>query len=369
MRTATPKMDWPKGQWVLFESSDEKSLNWSLALSTMGIGSRAIQDSPAHTPVMLIRTILARRRPSAVFFRYLNDYRSLVKTMARMMTEIAGLLVCRIWGIRIFWMCHNVDRETKRYHPAISEVRRSMFAKTAERIFVMDEGLVPFARSVFPAHALKVDFLCFGPPKMQTVSDITEGFLKEVLDFLDQRRCEAIAKGQPFLSFSCIGRPGDKYDHFRRARDLVREAGRLGYSVAGIVAGPFIPGKYDDDGEPFFGLDREPSILFRGEYIPLDEVDFLDSFDFIWRGYRDWSMSYTLYKAAAIRKPVLALGTGFVGMAVGLYGLGAVVQEDLSDLGEALESIARWDPAAADEFLKSHSWEQAALRMATAIRR
>jgi len=364
---APPGAEIPEGAWVLIESSDEKSSNWSAELQKLGIASWAIHDSPALTPFVLMKTVVLGKRPSAVFFRYLNDYRSLPKTVARTLSEIGGLLICGFFSVRVFWICHNVDRETKRYHPALSEFRRQMFAKAAERIFVMDEGLVPFAKSVFPAHAAKIDFLCFGPPSMQRVSSVTETFLKEVLDFIDQRRCLALANGQRFLSFSCIGRPGDKYDHFRRARDLVREAGRLGFSVAGIVVGPFIAGKYDDGGEPFFGLDREPAILFRGDYIPLDEVDFLDSFDFMWRGYRDWSMSYTLYKAAAMRKPVLAIDTGFVGPAVRLYGLGAVVREDFSDLGPALASIERWDPSAADEFLKSHTWEQAALRMASAI--
>ena len=312
----------PEGAWVLIESSDEKSANWSAELLKLGIASWAIHDSPALTPFVLMKTVLLGKRPLAVFFRYLNDYRSLAKTMARMLAEITGLLICRVFNVRVFWICHNVDRETKRYHPMLSELRRGMFARAAERIFVMDEGLVPFARNIFPVHAAKIDFLCFGTPAMQRVSSATETFLKEVVDFLDQRRGLALANGQRFLSFSCIGRPGDKYDHFRRARDLVNEAGRLGFSLAGIVVGPFIAGKYDDGGEPFFGLDREPAILFRGDYIPLDEVDFLDSFDFMWRGYRDWSMSYTLYKAAAMRKPVLAIDTGFVGAAVRLYGLG-----------------------------------------------
>ncbi len=359
----------PEGAWVLIESSDEKSANWSAELLKLGIASWAIHDSPALTPFVLMKTVLLGKRPLAVFFRYLNDYRSLAKTMARMLAEITGLLICRVFNVRVFWICHNVDRETKRYHPMLSELRRGMFARAAERIFVMDEGLVPFARNIFPVHAAKIDFLCFGTPAMQRVSSATETFLKEVVDFLDQRRGLALANGQRFLSFSCIGRPGDKYDHFRRARDLVNEAGRLGFSLAGIVVGPFIAGKYDDGGEPFFGLDREPAILFRGDYIPLDEVDFLDSFDFMWRGYRDWSMSYTLYKAAAMRKPVLAIDTGFVGAAVRLYGLGAVVREDFSDLGAALASIERWNPRVADEFLENHTWGKAALRMASAIRK
>lgn len=357
------------GTWILFESNDDKSSHWSAALLRLGIASRAVHDSPVLTPIVLMKAIVHGSRPLAVFFRYLNDYRSLPKTVARMLAEIAALLICGVFRVRIFWICHNVDRETKRHHPALSELRRRMFAKAAERIFVMDEGLVPFARSVFPAHATKIDFLCFGPPAMQRVSSVTETFLKEIKDFIDQRRRMALSNGQRFLSFSCIGRPGDKYDHFRRARELVSEARRLGFSIAGIVVGPFIAGKYDDGGEPYFGLDKEPSILFRGDYIPLDEVDFLDGFDFMWRGYRDWSMSYTLYKAAAMHKPVLAIDTGFVGMAVRLYGLGAVVNQDFSNLAAALDSIERWDPGAADEFLKSHSWEQAALRIASALRK
>ena len=86
--------------------------------------------------------------------------------------------------------------------------------------------------------------------------------------------------------------------------------------------------------------------------------------DFLFRGYSDLSMSYSLYKAAALRIPVLALRGGFVGEAVGRYGLGATCEPDFSDLCRALEQLGRYDPANAERFLETHSWDIAAHRLA-----
>ena len=357
----------PEGRWVFFESRDDKSSHWGEALAGRGLLSRASSGSPMLTWLHLLRAAAKRRAPTAVFFRYLNDYPSLPKTLALFASERLALAVCGLTGVAAFWICHNVDRETKRHHPRLSEARRAMFAARSEKIFVTDAGLVPKAREVFPRWASKVDYLCFGPPSLHRESEHTSSFIAEVNAFMTEKGEAAAREGRRFLRFSCIGRPGEKYDHFPMAGRLIRAAEAAGYRLAGVIVGPFIPGKYDDGGVPFFGLDAEPEIKFHGSYLPLDEIDFLGQCDFIWRGYRDWSVSYTLYKAAAIRKPVLALDTGFVGWAVREYGLGAVVRPDFSDLPAALESIVAWDPRRADEFLASHNWDAAAGRISAAI--
>lgn len=352
---------------ILFEHADDKSRQWGKALASIGYEVVSYSGSQARTGSFLIKSIIHGEKPIAVVFRYLNDYRSLSKTLLRFISEITALLVCRITGTTIIWICHNVDRESKRFHPTLSDLRRKMFAKAAYRIFVMDEGLVQAARIAFPDQSAKIDFLTFGTPTIKAVSERTKDVFEEVVEFISRRRASADQSGRPFFCFSCIGRAGDKYEHFPMARDLVRKMEGLGYAVAGIVIGPFKDIERDGSQEPFFGLDREPSIFFRSRYIPLDEVDLLEHIDFILRGYLDWSMSYTLYKAAAFRKPVLALDTGFVGWAVKNYKLGAVLSRDLSNIEEALAALRTWDPSNAQLFLSTHSWEFAARKIVDAV--
>ena len=106
-----------------------------------------------------------------------------------------------------------------------------------------------------------------------------------------------------------------------------------------------------------FGLDHHPDVFFHPTYVSFDESALADRVEFVWRGYDDYSTSLTLYKAASLGLPVLALRSGFVGEAVEVYRLGATVAIDFSDLEKALELIRTWDPENRRRFLKTHSWE------------
>src|SRR5690606_14019778 len=94
--------------------------------------------------------------------RYLNDYPSFLKTILRTFSEFFLIGICKIANIKVFWICHNVDRESTQHFPKISELRRNIIAFYSLRIFVMDTLLVEFAKHTFPKHRDKIDYISFG---------------------------------------------------------------------------------------------------------------------------------------------------------------------------------------------------------------
>jgi glycosyltransferase involved in cell wall biosynthesis len=269
-----------------------------------------------------------------------------------------SIAVCRLRRVPFYWICHNVDRESKVYFPAVSRLRRSLVALLARRIIVVDPGLVPSARQAFPNRRHKIDYVTFGRPPKQPITEETAPLVEQIRAFVSAKREEALRSGLQPQVLSAIGVVGEKYLHFRLCIPLLSALRTLGIKGIVIAIGPFSR----RPGTPCYGLDSHPDVFFVDRYTPIDEDAFPDSVDLLWRGYRDHSMSFTLYKAALIEKPVLATRTGFVGEAVDRYGLGATVSPDFSDLDSALERIRSYDPSRARSFLGERTWEAAARR-------
>lgn len=352
-----------KTKYILFQHRDNKTSMWGNALSVVSTMNLVeMEESPIMMPLEFFSIAIKNGLPEAYFFRYLSDYPGKLKTYARFMSELITILVLKVFKVRIFWICHNVDRETKHYH-RLTDFRRKMVSRTAEKIFVMDPELIEYAQRVFPNHRKKIDYLTFGPP-LKKINKSIESFNRDIIDFISKRKKAITGSGSEgaSLTFTCIGRPGQKYLHYPLTIPMMNKADLIGYKLNGIIVGPFnnVRDKIDSD---FYGLPADPRIFFHPDYVPFEESAIADHFDFFWRAYDDWSVSYTLYTAAALRKPVLALETGFVGKAVEHYKLGAVLKKDFSNLREALQQIQGWNPVNADRFLETHSWEIAAKKI------
>src|SRR6056297_2256396 len=147
--------------YILFQHRDDKVKQWGTVLKAhYGVRAEPMLETPIKLPVELIRWFRNDGKPKAFFFRYLSDNPSFLKTFIRFVAEWIALRLLQLKRVPIFWICHNVDRETKHFH-SLTDVRRRMVARSAERIFVMDEQLVDYAKSVFPEQAAKIDYLSF----------------------------------------------------------------------------------------------------------------------------------------------------------------------------------------------------------------
>src|SRR5690606_19159255 len=87
--------------YILIYGNDAKVRNWAVALREYGCDLVPMPGSGARIGIYLIGSILRRRkRPAGVVFRYLNDYPSLLRTVARTLTEVAAVVLALLLRVR-----------------------------------------------------------------------------------------------------------------------------------------------------------------------------------------------------------------------------------------------------------------------------
>lgn len=314
----------------------------------------------------VIKHLLSYGSADAIVLRYLNDRRSFFGSCRLALGEWLSIAIAYVVGIRVVWICHNVDKETKMNYPKLTKIRRWVVAKMAVRIFVTDPLLQKYVPKFMPtASSCKVDWLTFGAysPKSIKSHSVTYDIQSFANNF--RERTEADRKS-PLLGL-CFCSPGNKYLHFDYARALIHAAKQTKYRIALILGGNLSKDNTERQQQELNLIVNEPDILLIPRYVRVNEFELTDSFDFYWRGYRDFSMSYTLYVAASVSKPVLALDSGFVGIAVRKYRLGSVIKSNFSDLEKGLTQLESWEPDNGSKFLTTHSWRIGATRLRGAI--
>lgn len=348
--------------YALIQKNDTKARAWQVACSRRGFDLVAMPGSAVYVPLQLLASILCRGKPRAVVLRYLGDYPNISRALLRFVSEMFSIMICVALRIRLVWICHNVDRDTNCFHPRMLQIRRKMFLRFASRILVTDPRLIPGANHHLRSPE-KTDYLTFGDVQQSPGDAGSRQLTEDVRRFVLSQR--ASFRGDPrSLRFGWVaGGYCRKTAHFERILDLLDAAEQAGYALRMIVV---LTNPQDLERKQPGAVDRirrDPRVLFRDHFIPTNERDISALVDFYWRAYRDLSVSFTLYHAASMGKPILAQDIGFVGEAVRHYKLGAVVREDFSDIHRAMAELAQWNPRRAAEFLKSHNWDDAAARL------
>ena len=137
--------------------------------------------SPIFFPFDLIRMIGCHGRPRAVLFRYLNDSPFFLKSFVRMSSEVAVLLLCTVLSIEVYWVIHNVDRESTEYFPSMTKVRRSLLNRVAVRVLATHSYLCQKAASRLDRDRSLLKVASFGNQRDHLVmSDSTRRALEEI---------------------------------------------------------------------------------------------------------------------------------------------------------------------------------------------
>ena len=319
---------------IIIQKDDIKSKKWAEASTFVGLNVVIQKKSAIYAPWFLLKFILGFGKPSGYVIRYLNDYQSFLRTMVRTLSEISLVMICWVFRIKIFWICHNVDKETERYFPSISNFRRKLVSRCCKRILVTDVLLKDKAAQLFPRYHNKIDSISFG----EIAGYDTGSGDKESIRFLAQKRDAAVQGGIKFLSVLCAGSPNNpKYLHFSYLIDLIEKAKINGYYIAAIVAGNW------DDSERSNRLlnayKTSPNILVFEKFTTFSSSFIKSNMDFYFRGYDDYSVPFTVYEACALRKPILALESGFLPKMVRHYDIGNVVDRDLRNIDKSLAEL------------------------------
>src|SRR5690554_4195927 len=194
---------------VIFQHNDKKFWCLKQELNKIGIESTAIVGHPIFAPFFILKQIINRKKVKVYVFRYINDSESFILAIIRWLSELFKIAICKIFGIKIWWLCHNVDKETTSYHPKITNLRRKNIVKYATRIFTTNKMLIPVAQQYFPDKF--IDSLSLGYIEGSTSNKIKadDKIDNNIVQWIENK----VSKKSKIIF--CIGSPAEKSLHFR----------------------------------------------------------------------------------------------------------------------------------------------------------
>jgi len=349
---------------IIFPNNDFKYRAWARELNRLGYETTANNRSYPFIVFEVIKQILKGKKIKAFVFRYLNDRRSIIKTIFNTIADITVIFLCKIMQTKIIWIAHNVDKESLTYYKNISSFRRRLCKHFANKIMVTDPLLINYAIDAgFPEE--KIDWISFGKPSKKKMDKKNQLLMQQILEF--KKKLKKQSGKNNIIMGLCVSSVLPKFYHFLYAQDLVRNILSDDFCVGLILIG-----KVPDD-KMFEGIKNQlkenERIFYIEENFPVNEEELASEFDFFYRSVNDLSVSYSVYTAAKLGKPILTNNIGFLPKMVEIYGLGAIIPPPENRANNWISGfIKSWKCDAAEQFLAKRSWEMGAKRLVAAIK-
>ena len=347
---------------LLFSRPDAKFESWAR-------GVRAISD--IHEAVSawrpwfgfchFLRYRVQGYRVDAFVVRYLNDPGSLASALLRLGGDAVTLFVARLLGIPIFWILHNVDRETCNQRPLIIRCRRHLVRRNASAFFVTEKALVEPAQRL---HALPapVHVLPLGEPSdaclyPEQSSDTWDRFRSGAERWLRAEGAQAVDLSPCLL---VVGTPEEKYTHFWRLRELLDHARRRGLSLRALIVAPLDEGYGENLRRELAEHVARGTVYLSETYVPLNWKWAKKHCTALLRGYSDLSMSHAIYHSVSVGMPVLAMPGPVIPKVVRDEEIGEVLEDDFSNLEQVLRQLQPLNDATVAGFFSARSGVRAA---------
>lgn len=144
--------------------------------------------------------------------------------------------LARARGVRVVWLCHNVNRETEAYWPGITARRRRIWKGAAELILVPDPALMDMAHVVFLGERDKLVPIIFGPLPVPTLEEDERRRVEAI-----RRFCDAPAgdeSGRRPLRLLLASNRGTEYLHLHLLPRLCEALEQAGWLPRIVVVGP-----------------------------------------------------------------------------------------------------------------------------------
>jgi len=325
------------------QKDDNKSLNWKESCAPE-VELIPLAGSQILSPLqLLLHMIKNKKTPDFFVFRYLNDYPSALRTILRLISEISVIVFCFIFRIRVFWVCHNVDKESIVNYKFITRIRRWLIIKASDNIFVTSQLLLPFAKRILGT--TKVCAISFGQVNIEKKMDL------EAKNTLLKHQ---LFNQEGVVRVIITGSPAEKSLHFDYVIKLIEAFEGIGKSIVIVVAGEF-----DNSlrSIKLLGSYRENKAIILFERYTCFSLEFIkNNFDFYFRVYSDYSVPYTVYESSSLRIPVLTMNKGFLPTLINQYNLGYVLNKEFTNLVCAIESCKAIDEKQYQSFLYDHHW-------------
>jgi hypothetical protein len=297
---------------VYIQGDDFKARLWTAHFSVAVRHFKTVYD--------VLQMLWTTRRGDVVIHRYQNCPRRLGPTLLLVMLQALLQAKARLAGIKIVWICHNVDQDTSPHHKWLERIRRGLLARFADCVFVLDPAFVPHcprpnARAI--SFGEKPDGT-IGPENLAAIQDLAASVDRVIL---------------------IAGQDGGKYKAFGRIPEIDARFAAAGYTVGFVAAGM--------SADRHFASSIEARIL-RIEERNIRERDLHGLVDYIYRENADISMPYTIYAAATAKIPVLTAPGNVLAEIVRREGLGLTLDDELGGVNRHFNF---------EGFLQRHRWD------------
>src|SRR5690625_2745188 len=347
--------------YALIQDDDIKSQK--LANEINGIELFKMEGSTNLIPIHVIKQIIKRKKvPKAVILRYLNDSNSFIKSLIRFITNIITMLLTKVLRIRLIWISHNVDKESKENYPLLVKIRRKIVISLSDKILVTDKLLIKHAVRILKVDESKVDYITFGKPNLNDNLDSYNKIHQKIIKFVKSGFEE-----DTLVGFS-IGNPNIKVLQPFYTNDLIKKAAHNGINLKIILGGPLGEFIKKHDLNTYENLLSNPNVLFLDGKIKFNESYISQYIDFYWRVYDDCSVPFTVYNAAHFKKPILTMDKGFLKEMVLKYNLGSMLDNDMSNISEAINELKKDRTDEFNRFIETHNWSFVAEKICNLIR-
>lgn len=271
------------------------------------------------------------RKGDSIVFRYQNNAASLTTTIATTATLGVLILVARLKGVHVFWICHNVDRETSSHWPMLAGVRRSLLLACARSVFVLH----PLFKTYLKRECTAISFgeKEFGVMQDDTLAEIDE-FGKSFDTVVLMAGTDGVKKNTTF----------DRIPEL--ANDLIVAGKNPGFVLAGVSPLREFPEYL-----------KHRICISREKNISEDRLK--PTISFVYKELSDISIGYTIYAAATAKIPIISLAGSVLERVVQCEKVGLSLQDWLEGRNiptdEDFESFLnrnRWDSLARE--MESH---------------
>lgn len=296
----------------------------------------------------------------AVVIRYLNDRQSFLNSLGNMINDYLIVFSCLIIGTKILWIKHNVDRETFIYYPWINKIRVDLFERFSHKIFLTDLLLIKYLKD--DLH-YKVDWTSFGVFDNHNLDDAKNTEIhNQVLEFLKKDKEEEFYTGLTITSGF------EKFSHFEEFLPFVEKFNtqQKGRKIRMIIIGSFPSGDFYEEIKKQIMSSKYFLFIQNKERIELERYEQI--IDFIYRSVDDKSVSFSLYDAIKLKKPIITGYKGFISEFVVHYKVGFSIKDFEKEFHYDLDAfLQKWTGIESEGFLKKYNWKIGAYQLAKEI--